>query len=152
MTIVNSAATFGGIGAELYQVIGTAVTFAASPQTIRVPAGAVSMAPPVTRGYVRAKVYNQTVAINLASIRFQAGDGTNLVDIEDYVPVAAIAISATAWVDYLGDFLFDSLPSASAGGAAGAVINFGATFFNFIIATTGAGGTAAADCEVVGVP
>jgi hypothetical protein len=149
MAIVNSVATFTNQGCELIQVIGTALTFAASPQTIRVPA-AGSISPAVTRGYWRCKIYNQTVAISFGSLNMQAGDGTNLVTIDDFVPVAAIAITATAYVDICGDFIFDT--SVAGGGATGTLLNFGATFFNFIVITTGAGGTAAIDCEIAAEP
>jgi hypothetical protein len=150
VAIVNSIATFSGVGAQLIATPGV-VILTAVPQTARVPlAGSIS--PAVTRGYWRMKLYNQTVAISFTSIQLQAGDGTNLVTIDEFAPPAAIAITATAWVDACGDFIFDSLPSASAGGATGAVINFGATFFNFLISTTGAGGTAAADLEIAAEP
>lgn len=148
MAIVNSAATFSGIGTQVITNIAAVITTAGSPTTVRVPASG-SISPVVARGYLRAKVYNQTVATSLTSIRWQAGDGTNLVDVDDYVPVAAIAISATAWVDVLIDFILDT--STAGGGATGTLIN-GATFFNFIFAQTGAAGSCSADCEVVAVP
>jgi hypothetical protein len=150
MAVVNSIATFGGVGTQLIAVPGV-VILTATPQTVRVPlAGSIS--PAVCRGYWRAKIYNQTVAISVTSIILQAGDGTNLIQTDNYVPVAALAISATAWLDVCGDFIFDSLPSASAGGATGALINFGATFFNFLVNTTGAGGTASGDFEIAAEP
>jgi hypothetical protein len=150
MAIVNSVATFTQQGSQLIAVPGV-VILTAAPQTVRVPlAGSIS--PAVCRGYWRMKIYNQTVAISFGSVIVQAGDGTNLVQIDDYVPVAALAISATAWVDVCGDFIFDSLPSATAGGATGALINFGATFFNFLVTTTGAGGTASGDFEISAEP
>jgi hypothetical protein len=152
MSIVNSIATFTGVGAQLAQVVNTVVTTAGSPQTIRIPAGAVNFSPAVVRGFLRTKVYNQTVAASLTVIRWQAGDGTNLVDVAEFGPAAGIAISATAWVDVVDDFLLDTLPSASAGGAAGALINFGATFINCIITVTGGGGSLSADCEVAAEP
>jgi len=149
MAIVNSAATFAGTGSEVYSNIGAVITTAGSPTTVRVPASG-NMSPAVTRGYCRAKVYNQTVATSLTSIRFQAGDGTNLVDIDDYVPVAAIAITSTAFVDVLIDFIFDT--STAGGGATGTLIFGGATFFNFIYAQSGASGSCSADSEVIAMP
>jgi len=150
MAIVNSIATFPNEGCQLIQNIGV-VILTAAPQTVRVPA-AGSISPAVTRGYWRMKLYNQTVAITFTTMQLQAGDGTNLVTLEEFAPGTAVAISATAWVDTCGDFIFDSLPSATAGGATGALINFGATFFNFLVTTTGAGGTAAGDFEIAAEP
>jgi|SRR5882724_1471936 len=148
MAIVNSAATFSGVGAQLIQstqVVG------ALGATIRVPVSG-SISPAVNRGYWRMKLYNQTVATSFSSLAVQAGDGTNLVTIDEVGPPAAVAISATAWVDILNDFIVDSLPSASAGGAAGALIFGGATFFNFVIVMTGAGGSCSGDFEIVAEP
>jgi hypothetical protein len=145
VAIVNSVATFTGVGAELFTNIGVAVTFAASPQTVRVPA-AGSMSPAVCRGYWRVKLYNQTVAINLVTMQIQASDGTNTVIIDEFGPPAAIAITATTYIDTMSDFIFDY--STAGGGASGTLLNFGATFFQFIIVTTGAGGTMAGDFEV----
>jgi hypothetical protein len=147
MAIVNTVATFTNQGVELIQVINTAIVTAGG--TVRVPA-AGSISPAVTRGYWRMKLYNQTVATSFVSLIIQAGDGTNLVQIDDYVPVAALAITATAWVDICGDFIFDT--SVAGGGATGTLLNFGATFFNFVIVTSGAGGTCAADCEIAAEP
>ena len=148
MAIVNSIATYAGNDWEYFSNVGV-VILTAAPQTVRVPS-AGSISPAVTRGLWRMKIYNQTVAISFGSLTLQAGDGTNLVQIDDYVPVAALAISATAWVDVCGDFIFDT--SVAGGGATGTLLNFGATFFNFRISTSGAGGTAAADCEIAAAP
>jgi hypothetical protein len=148
MAIVNSIGTFSGQGLELIQVPGV-VMLTAAPQTVRVPlAGSIS--PAVTRGYWRAKIYNQTVAISFGSLILNAGDGTNLVQVDDYVPVAALAITATAWADVCGDFIFDT--SVAGGGATGTLLNFGATFFQFLVTTTGAGGTASGDFEIAAEP
>jgi hypothetical protein len=148
MAIVNSIATYAGNSFEIVQNIGV-VILTAAPQTVRVPA-AGSISPAVTRGLWRMKIYNQTVAINFGSLTLQAGDGTNLVQIDDYVPVAALAITATAWVDVCGDFIFDK--SVAGGGATGTLLNFGATFFNFLVTTTAAGGTASGDFEIAAAP
>ena len=148
MAIVNSIATYQGVGGELVTNIGV-VILTAAPQTVRVPS-AGSISPAVTRGYWRMKIYNQTVAISFGSVIINAGDGTNLVQCDDYVPVAALAITATAWVDVCGDFIFDT--SVAGGGATGTLLNFGATFFQFLVTTTGAGGTASGDFEIFAEP
>jgi hypothetical protein len=148
LAIVNSIGTFSGQGCQLIQVPGV-VILTAAPQTVRVPlAGSIS--PAVTRGYWRAKIYNQTVAISFASIQLNATDGTNTVTVDEFAPPAAIAITATAWVDCCGDFIFDT--STAGGGATGTLLNFGATFFNFLVTTTGAGGTASGDFEIAAEP
>lgn len=148
MAIVNSIATYSGEGYQLIQNIGVAI-LTATPQTVRVPASG-SISPAVTRGLWRMKIYNQTVAISFGSMILQAGDGTNLAQIDDYVPVAALAITATAYVDVCGDFIFDT--STAGGGGTGTLIFGGATFFNFLVTTTGAGGTAVGDFEIAAAP
>ena len=148
MSIVNSIATYSGEGFEYFSNIGV-VILTAAPQTVRVPASG-SISPAVTRGLWRMKIYNQSVAISFGSLTLQAGDGTNLVQVDDYVPVAALAVTATAWVDVCGDFIFDT--SVAGGGATGTLLNFGATFFNFLVTTTGAGGTASGDFEIAAAP
>jgi hypothetical protein len=149
MAIVNSAATFAGVGAQIIQNIGTVVTTAASPQTVRVPA-AGSISPAVARGYLRAKIYNQTVAASFTVLLVQAGDGTNLITVAEFAPAVAVVIAATTWVDVLDDFLIDT--STAGGGATGTLIFGGATFFNFIFTVTGAGGSLSVDCEVIAEP
>ena len=144
MAIVNSVATFTGVGCEVFTNIGV-VILTAAPQTVRVPA-AGSMSPAVARGYWRMKLYNQTVAISLTTVQIQASDGTNTVIVDEFGPPAAIAITATTYVDTMSDFLFDT--SVAGGGATGTLLNFGATFFQFLVTTTGAGGTASGDFEV----
>jgi hypothetical protein len=148
MSIVNSIATFTNQGCQLVQVNTTA--FLVAGLTIRIPAGSVNFSPAVARGYWRVKIYNQTVAISLTSVNVQASDGTNTITVDDFVPVAAVAITATAWVDVCGDFILDT--STAGGGATGTLIFGGATLINIILAGTGAGGTATADAEVAAEP
>jgi len=147
MAIVNSIATFSGVGAQVIQNIGAAVT--ATAVTIRVPA-AGSISPAVTRGYWRFKIYNQTVAITITNVTISGQDGTNTAQVDNYAPIGGLAISATAYLDVTSDFILDT--SAAGGGATGTLIFGGATFFNFLINSTGAGGTAAGDFEIVAVP
>ena len=149
MAIVNSVATFTGVGAQLVQRTGVAVTTAGSPQTIAVPSSG-SLSPAVARGYWRAKVYNQSVALSLTSITITGSDGTNTVTLDNFVPAAALAITATAFLDACGDFLLDT--TTAGGGASGSLIFGGATVINFVLVMTGAGGTAAADVEIAAEP
>jgi hypothetical protein len=141
-TIVNSVATFTGVGAELIQ---STQAIGALGGTFRVPA-AGSISPAVCRGYWRMKLYNQTVATSFSSLQVQASDGTNTVVIDEIGPPAAIAITATTYVDCMSDFIFDY--STAGGGATGTLQNFGATFFQFVIVMTGAGGTCSGDFEI----
>lgn len=149
MAIVNSAATFAGIGAEVISNVGAVITTAGSPNTVRVPASG-SISPAVTRGYWRCKVYNTTSAVTLTNINVQAADGTNTIVVDQFVPIAVISITATAWVDFLGDFIVDT--STAGGGATGGLIFGGATFFNFIFNVATASGSCSADCEIVAAP
>jgi hypothetical protein len=151
MAIVNSIATYSGEGYQLIQNIGTVVTTTGSPNTVRVPASG-SISPTVTRGLWRCKIYNETSAVTLTNITIQAGDGTNLATIDNFVPAAALTISATAYADVCGDFIFDTAVAASAGGATGTLIFGGATFFNFVINVATASGSASADCEIAAAP
>src|SRR5260370_30952390 len=100
MAIVNSAATFAGVGAQIVNNIAVAIVTTASPgQTVRVPS-AGSISPAVARGYARFKLYNQTVAISFISCQVQASDGTNTVVLDEIRPPVAGAITAPAYVDY----------------------------------------------------
>src|SRR5437899_10505244 len=124
MAIVNSAATFAGVGAQVIQRIGV-VILTAAPQTVTVPASG-SIAPAVTRGYLRCKIYNQSVAITVTFIQMNASDGTNTVTLDTWAPSgAALAITATAYCDILREFLLDT--STAGGGATGTLIFGGAT-------------------------
>lgn len=150
MAITNSVATFTGVGAQLLQRIGVAIVTTGAPgQTVTVPSSG-SISPAVARGYYRCKIYNQTVAISVGSIQFNASDGTNTVTLETWTPAAALAITATAYCDIMGDFLLDT--TTAGGGASGSLIFGGATTFNFLVVTSGAGGTAAGDFEVAVEP
>jgi hypothetical protein len=148
MAIVNSVATFSAQGSQLIQRTGV-VILTATPQTVTVPA-AGSISPAVTRGYWRVKIYNQSVAISVTSIQLNASDGTNTVTLDTWAPQAALAITATAYCDVDGDFLLDT--TTAGGGATGTLIFGGATSFNFLVFTSGAGGTAAGDFEIAAEP
>jgi len=150
MAIVNSVAKFAGVGAQLIQRIGV-VILTATPQTVTLPASG-SISPAVTVGYWRAKIYNQSVAISVTALQINASDGTNTVTLDEVSPQAALAITATAYLDMDGDFLLDTAPSASAGGGGGTLIFGGATTFNFLVFTSGAGGTASGDFEIAAEP
>ena len=153
MAFVNSIATYSGQGYEYQSVLATVVTTAGSPQTVRCPAGSAVFSPAVTRGLWRCKVYNETSAVTLTNMTFQGSDGTNTVNLDNFVPVqvgSSFTISATAWVDHMGSFISDT--STAGGGATGTTIFGGFTFFNVILNVATGSGSASADVEVVAAP
>jgi hypothetical protein len=149
MAIVNSVATYSGEGFQLIQSLAQAVSAAAL--TVRVPLTG-SISPAVARGLWRCKIYNPggtTPAIT--SVTLTAGDGTNTVTLDNFVPTAGITITSTAYIDVMGDFLLDTA-SSSSGGSSGTLIFGGATFFTFTFAVTGTSASFSADCEISAAP
>src|SRR5262249_20232185 len=122
----------------------------AAPQTVTVPSSG-SISPAITRGYMRCKIYNQSVAISVTAIQFNASDGTNTCTLDTWSPQPALAITAPAYSAILIDFLLDAV-GTSAGGASGTLIFGGATTVNFLVFTSGGGGTASGDFELVAEP
>jgi hypothetical protein len=153
MSIVNSIATYGQEGFQLLQ--STAQAVSAASLTVRVPLASASpstFSPAVARGLWRMKLYNgggTTPA--LVSMTVTAGDGTNTVTLDNFVPVAAITISSTAYVDVMGDFILDTAAS-SAGGSSGTLLFGGATFFTFTFTASGTSYTFSCDAEIAAAP
>lgn len=150
MAIVNSIGTYPGEGWQLYQV--TAFALSAAALTCRVPSGTTTISPAVTRGYWRAKIYGAggtTPAI--ASLTVNAQDGTNTCTVDAFVPVSAITISSTVYIDTCSDFIFDTA-SASTGGTYGTMIFGGATYFNFVFTISGTSATFSVDAEIFAGP
>ena len=149
MSIVNSIATYSGEGYELIQSTAQVVTAAAL--TVRVPLTG-SISPAVTRGLWRTKVYNPGgTTPSITSVTLTAGDGTNTVTIDNFVNVATLVISTTAYMDVCGDFIIDTA-AASTGGLSGTLIFGGATFFTFTFVVSGTSATFSADCEIAAAP
>jgi hypothetical protein len=149
MSIVNSIATYGQEGFQLYQTIGQQVRTGAL--TVTVPSSG-SISPAVTRGLWRVKVYNPGgTSPSITSVTITALDATNTVTIDNFVPTASITITGTAWVDVMGDFIVDT-GVASNGGAAGAMIFGGATSFNFVFVQGGTSPTYSVDAEIAAAP
>lgn len=150
MAIVNSIATYAGNDFQVYS--NTAQTVNAAALTVRVPSGSTSISPAVARGLWRIKLYNgggTTPA--LVSVTLTATDGTNTVTLDNFVPVSAITISTTAYVDVMGDFILDTAAS-STGGQSGTLIFGGATSFTFTFTASGTSYSFTADCEIAAVP
>lgn len=150
MAIVNSCATFTGVGAQLVQLVGVSFN-GTGPTTTRIPSGSTNLSPVVNRGYVRAKIYNGGgTSPTLTDITIQAGDGTNTVGLDNYHPGVAVTLSSTSFADVLFDVLFDSL--ATGGGASGALSGGGATFFNVLTTFGGTAPSALGDFELAVEP
>lgn len=142
-------ATYQPDTSQLIQRTAVAITQGASPQSVAVPSSG-SISPAITRGKARAKIYNQTTAITITNIVLTATDGTNTVNIDTWNPPAGVAITATAYVDVMFQFIIDT--SAAGGGATGTLIFGGATSVTFIVTDTGAAGAASGDFEVAAEP
>ena len=149
MSIVNSVATYTGVGAQLVQQTNISMN-GAGPTTTTVPStGAFS--PVVNRGYVRVKVYNGGgTSPTLTDITLQAGDGTNTVTLDNFHPGVAVTLSTTSFADVLFDFLLDSLTTG--GGATGTLSGGGATIFKILTTFGGTAPSALMDIEVAAEP
>jgi hypothetical protein len=151
MSIVNSVSTLTGVGNESYKNENVALS-GTGQQTKTVPSSG-SFSPAINRGYWRVKIYGGGgTSPTLTDLVVNATDGTNTVTMESYHPNAAVALSATSFVDTCGDFIFDYLPTASASGTAGALLQYGATLLNFLTTMGGTSPTATADYEVAAQP
>ena len=132
--------TFPGFGVSTLQSIqqatGIAVT---SGSTYYVPGTSSNsvaglLVPTVTVGRVRVKVYNGTgTSPTLTKLQIMGYDGTNSVVIADWNFGTAVTLSSTSWADLIADWICDTAPSTTSGGAVGYLIG-GAS------ATSGNGG------------
>lgn len=149
MSIVNSIGTYSGEGYELIQSL--AQTVSAAALTVRVPLTG-SISPAVTRGLWRVKVYNPGgTTPSITSVTLTAGDGTNTVTLDNFVPTATLVISSTAYLDVMGDLIIDTA-SASSGGLSGTLIFGGATFFTYTFVVAGTSATFSVDAEIAAAP
>jgi hypothetical protein len=134
----------------LFLLQGQAISTAASPQTITLPASG-SIVPGTSCGRMRIKIYNPATTPTLTDIIVNAGDGTNLVRIGQglFHPNVGIALTATLWFEAEFEYILDVAATvATAGGATGKLLPGGATLFQVITTLTGAGGTASMDVEL----
>lgn len=96
-----------------------------------------TLVPTITTGKLRVKIYNPSSSANtLTKVQFVATDGTNTVIFQDLSFGTAVTLSSTNWFDYVTDFLIDTAPSTTSGGAVGYLIGSAS-------ATTGNGGITA---------
>ena len=149
MAIVNSVATYAGVGCQLLQGTGIALSGTAQ-QTNNLPTSG-SISPNCCRGYVRVKIYNGGgTSPTVVDILTTATDGTNTVTMDNYHPGTATVLSTTSYVDFLADILFDF--AATAGGAVGCLLNYGATIFKCLTTLGGTSPTATLDWEIAVEP
>ena len=81
------------------------------------------LVPTITAGKLRIKIYNPSSSANtLTKVQFVATDGTNSVVFQDLCFGTAVTLSSTSWFDYVTDFLIDTAPSTTNGGAVGYLI------------------------------
>jgi hypothetical protein len=153
MAIVNSIGTYASNDFQVCQTLAFALSAAAL--TVRCPAAAgtpSTFSPAVTRGLWRTKIYGAGgTTPALVSVTVNATDGTNTVYVDNFVPVSAIVITSTAYVDVMSDFILDTAAS-STGGTYGTLIFGGATYFNFVFTISGTSATFAVDTEVAAAP
>lgn len=96
-----------------------------------------TLQPTITTGKLRVKIYNPSASANtLTKVQFVATDGTNTVVFQDLSFGTAVTLSSTSWFDYVTDFIVDTAPSTTSGGAVGYLIGSAS-------ATTGNGGVTA---------
>lgn len=149
MSIVNSIATYSGEGYQLIQSLAQTVTAAAL--TVKVPTTG-SISPAVTRGLWRVKVYNPGgTTPSITSVTLTGTDGTNTVTLDNFVNIATLVISSTAYMDVCGDFILDTAAS-STGGLSGTLIFGGATSFTFTFVVAGTSSTFSVDAEIAAAP
>lgn len=132
--------TFPGFGVSMLTSIQVATGIAVtSGSTYYVPGTSLNsvaglIVPTITTGRVRVKVYNGTgTSPTLSKLQIMGYDGTNSVVIADWNFSTAVTLSSTSWADVISDFICDTAPSTTSGGAVGYLIG-GAS------ATSGNGG------------
>jgi hypothetical protein len=151
MAIVNSLgkATAGYGAGLLTQLLAQALADGAN--TVNVP-----VSPSLSSGKIRIKVYNGTgTTPAVTDIYVNGKDGTNSVRLGamSLHPAAAFAITSTAYLEMIGEFLVDTgLAAATNGGSTGKLITQGITSFDVIITMSGTSEAALADIEVCGEP
>jgi hypothetical protein len=149
---VGLSRSFPGFGVSLkndtiYQNLGVVLS---GTTTVVLPStGTFSLA--TTCGRIRCKVYaGSGTSPTVSSILLTATDGTNTVTFGEFTPASAVALSATSWIDFMKDYILDTINAATgAGGTPGQLINPGAVKFSFIITMGGTSPGAKADVEIV---
>lgn len=156
MAIGKSVANFapGPGSGYIYQNVNVAINNQTSQTSTNVPSTG-SMVPALASGRCRAKFYNGGgTSPTVTDFLVTATDGTNTVTIGTSIlhPNAPVVLSATAWLDYTFEYLFDNIISGGNGGPSGNLITTGATSFAFKLTMGGTSPTCTADYEVYGEP
>ena len=134
---VSIQRTFPGFGvstlSSIQQATGIAITSGTAYYVPGTTSNSVAglLVPTITVGRVRVKIYNGAgTTPTVLSVLVQAYDGTNLVTLDQfYVPTSTPTpptLSTTAWFDRMFDFVCDTAPSTTSGGAVGYLIGVGA--------------------------
>lgn len=126
---VSVARTLPGFGVSTLTSIQVATGIAVtSGSTYYVPGTSSNsvaglIIPTVTAGRVRVKIYNGAgTSPTLTKIQIMGYDGTNSVVIADFNFGTAVTLSTTSWADVMADFICDTAPSTTSGGAVGYLI------------------------------
>jgi len=163
---VSVQRTFPGFGVSslqsIQQATGIAVT---SGNTYYVPGTSLNsvaglLVPTITAGRFRIKMYNGTgTSPTVTKLQVFSYDGTNSVVIADWNFGTAVTLSSTSWLDLMMDFITDTAPSTTSGGAVGYLIggasattgNGGIQTLKFVPTLGGTGPGCTMDIEVFGL-
>jgi hypothetical protein len=118
-------------------------------QTFPIPSSGV-LSPTTSAGRIRVKIYNGAAG-TLTDLVVTATDGTNTIEIGQSLlhPFVAVALSATAWLEFFFDYLFDvSGVIGGGGGASGQLLSSIGGANAFSVKTTLGAGTASMDLEL----
>jgi hypothetical protein len=163
---VSLERTFPGFGVSSLQSIQRATGIAVSSGTTYYVPGTSSnsvaglLVPTVTVGRVRVKVYNGSgTSPTLTKLQIMGFDGTNSVVIADWNFGTAVTLSSTSWADLMTDFICDTAPSTTSGGAVGFLIgsasavtgNGGIQCIKVIPTLGGTGPACTMDVEIFGL-
>lgn len=158
--------TFPGFGVSSLQSIQQATGIAVTSGTTYYVPGTTSnsvaglLVPTVTVGRVRVKVYNGAgTSPTLTKVQISGYDGTNLVVLADWNFGTAVTLSTTSWADLIADFICDTAPSTTSGGAVGYLIgsasatsgNGGIQCLKIVATLGGTSPAATMDVEVFGL-
>lgn len=126
---IGLSRTFPGLGLTTLTSVQVAAGIAVTSGTTYYVPGTTSnsvaglLIPTVTIGRVRVKVYNGAgTSPTLTKLQIMGFDGTNSVVIADWNFGTAVTISSTSWADLIADFICDTAPSTTSGGAVGYLI------------------------------
>jgi hypothetical protein len=130
------------------------------PATTAAATTAAVAVPTITIGRIRVKIYNGSgTSPTLTKLQISATDGTNTVVVADVNFGTAVTLSSTSWYDNFFDFLVDTAPSTTSGGAVGLLIgsasatsgNGGIQTIKIVPTLGGTGPACSMDLELLGL-